>query len=220
MTDSVGKELINDPILLDIENRKRKLQGILDDDSNNSSESRANEITNVNSSNSSSNNNDSLEKEVASHTEKVDNYHSESYKSKWHQYLDVTTQRYYYYNEFTKQTQWERPSNESDIIDMSVSQTSTFDSSLNSYFSATFNGKTGAFSGVSADSYWAKAGIADDRAGRQMSAFFDVNSLDANRQEAVQKKKALANSNIDWKKYKAEKKTMKIKRRTQWLRED
>lgn len=59
-------------------------------------------------------------------------------------------------------------------------------------------------------------GRPDDRQGRQMSAFFDLSTLEKNREEAQRVKKQLQQAkNIDWRKYKEEKKLMKLKR--SWL---
>lgn len=49
-----------------------------------------------------------------------------------------------------------------------------------------------------------------------MSAFFDLSTLEKNREEAQRVKKQLQQAkNIDWRKYKEEKKQMKLKR--SWL---
>ena len=50
-----------------------------------------------------------------------------------------------------------------------------------------------------------------------MSAFFDLNELEKNREEAKVKKQALQNSGIDWKQYKDEKKIIKKKKKNEWL---
>ena len=73
-------------------------------------------------------------------------------------------------------------------------------SGVNYIAQAKFNRLTGKYEQLGGDEYWQHAGIASDRAGRQMSHFFDVNDLEKNREEARRRKEKLKRSNIDWKK--------------------
>ena len=82
---------------------------------------------------------------------------------------------------------------------------------------AKFNRLTGKYEQLGGDDYWQNAGIAADRAGRQMSHFFDMTALEKNREEAVRRKEQLKRKNIDWKKIMAEKKAKKQKQKNEWL---
>ena len=53
-----------------------------------------------------------------------------------------------------------------------------------------------------------------------MSAFFDINELERNREEAKSMKEQLQHSHIDWKKYKLDKQNLKKKKRSEWLLND
>jgi hypothetical protein len=59
-------------------------------------------------------------------------------------------------------------------------------------FNATFNSKNGRFDGMGDQGYFERNAIPPDKDGRQMSHFFDLGSLDANRAEYLQKKKYVA----------------------------
>ena len=61
-------------------------------------------------------------------------------------------------------------------------------------------------------------GRPDDREGRQMHNFFDINTLEQNRKEAEEKKKQL--KNVDWRKYKEDRKKRKRLMKERWLHED
>ena len=90
---------------------------------------------------------------------------------------------------------------------------------------AAFNARTGRFvaagNNVSAADHWAKAGLESDRAGRQMSAFFDPNTLEENERETKRKKRKLKKlmSGDDWRKYKAARKSKKAQAANAWLYE-
>ena len=85
---------------------------------------------------------------------------------------------------------------------------------------AKFNRLTGKYEHVGGEEYWQQAGMAPDKAGRQMSHFFDMTALEKNREEAKRIKEQLKRKNIDWKKVNAEKKAKKQKQKQQWLYED
>lgn len=139
----------------------------------------------------------------------------------WTEYFDSNSGKSYYYNLISKRTQWEKPTG---FVSYSLPQseitTTTFDLSSSATFKATFNKKTGAFSTASESSYWETVGRPTDREGRQMSAFFDLNQLDENRQQALEKKEKLAKAKIDWRAYKEEKKAVKSSRSKEWLLKD
>ena len=73
---------------------------------------------------------------------------------------------------------------------------------------ATFNRGSGRFGGTgAADDHWSRKGIADDKSGRQMQAYFDVSQLEANRVAAARKKQQrLATESTDWKALKRDRK--------------
>lgn len=145
----------------------------------------------------------------------------------WTKYFDSNTAKFYYHNAKTNVTQWEIPTDS--IIDTSflapVSSSSLpIDShapSSSSYtMIASFATTNGSFASVGTGSYWDKVGRPNDRAGRQMAVFFDVNELERNREEARDKKTRLQQSGIDWRVYKEQKQQEKKKRRSEWLRDD
>ena len=86
--------------------------------------------------------------------------------------------------------------------------------------SATFNRATGRFEYANGGNYWDAKGIPQDREGRMMSHYFDLDSLEQNRAEAAAKKQKLKHKKYDWRKYKAAKKKEKVKRQVQKLLED
>ena len=153
----------------------------------------------------------------------------------WTKYFDAATVKFYYHNAQTNVTQWETPSD--GIIDTSFIAPVSYPSSSSSSSSATtissslsssstysvranFAANNGSFASVGETSYWDKVGRPDDRAGRQMAAFFDVSGLELNREEARDKKTRLQQSGVDWREYKEAKQQEKKKRRSEWLRND
>ncbi|CEG43741.1 Predicted Rho GTPase-activating protein [Plasmopara halstedii] len=160
--------------------------------------------------------------------EKNDADLSRTLKSEWQQHFDAQTQRYYYHNVVTGVTQWAKPdapivSGLSDWIPPQVPEANstsadTVKNSGEQYVArAKFNRLTGKYEQLGGDDYWKNAGIATDRAGRQMSHFFDMTELERNREEARRRKEQLKRRNIDWKKIAAEKKAKKRKQRNEWL---
>ncbi|KAG6610114.1 WW domain-binding protein 4 [Phytophthora cinnamomi] len=152
-------------------------------------------------------------------------------KAEWQQHVDAQTQRYYYHNVVTGVTQWNKPdapivSGLADWIPPEVSEPDTTGarqkivSGVNYVARAKFNRLTGKYEQLGGDEYWQNAGIAPDRAGRQMSHFFDMTELEKNREEARRRKEQLKRRNIDWKKITAEKKAKKQKQRNEWLYTD
>jgi WW domain len=137
----------------------------------------------------------------------------------WTEYFDPNTNKPYYYNLISKRTQWEKPVGYSSTLSITAPNQPEDASTLNS-FKATFNRKTGAFGTASDLSYWETVGRPTDREGRQMSAFFDISSLDSNRQQAASIKEKLANSNIDWRAYRDKKKSDKHSKNKEWLLKD
>ncbi|KAK1948343.1 WW domain-binding protein 4 [Phytophthora citrophthora] len=153
-------------------------------------------------------------------------------KAEWQQHIDAQTQRYYYHNVATGVTQWNKPdaaivSGLADWIPPEVPESDSTGagqkktvSGVNYIAQAKFNRLTGKYEQLGGDDYWQNAGIASDRAGRQMSHFFDMSELEKNREEAVRRKEQLKRKNIDWKKISAEKKAKKQKQRNEWLYTD
>ena len=84
--------------------------------------------------------------------------------------------------------------------------------------SASFNSNSGRFDYSGDGSYWERMGRPDDREGRQMHNFFDISTLENNRKEAEEKKKQL--KNVDWRKYKEDRKKRKRLMKERWLHED
>lgn len=153
---------------------------------------------------------------------------SRTLKVEWQQHVDPQTQRYYYHNVNTGVTQWNKPDAPiisgladwipPEIPDSNSTAADTKTTSGANYVArAKFNRLTGKYEQLGGDDYWQNAGIASDRAGRQMSHFFDVTELEKNREEARRRKEQLKRKNIDWKKITAEKKAKKQKQRNEWL---
>ncbi|DBA01323.1 TPA: hypothetical protein N0F65_001828 [Lagenidium giganteum] len=152
-------------------------------------------------------------------------------KADWVQHVDPQTQRFYYHNNVTGQTQWEKPDAPvaSALADWVPPEdpTATADrqprptvSGVHYVATAKFNRLTGRYEQLGGEEYWQATGVAPDREGRQMSHFFDVSQLGKNREEAQRIKEQLKRKNIDWKKIEAEKKAKKLKKKNQWLYED
>jgi WW domain len=118
----------------------------------------------------------------------------------WSKYFDSNTNKFYYYNLKTKVTQWEKPPTFEDIVEAPVKCHASFSSTSSS------------FNIAGEETYFDKVGRPNDREGRQMSAFFDLDSFDKNREEAAKLKllrqqgKDKAMKNIDWSKVKDDKK--------------
>ncbi|CAI5747345.1 unnamed protein product [Peronospora destructor] len=148
-------------------------------------------------------------------------------KAEWQQHIDAQTQRYYYHNVVTGATQWNEPdapiiSGLANWIPPEVPESDSTGTGktvlgVNYVARAKFNRLTGKYEQLGGDDYWQNAGIAADRAGRQMSHFFDMTELEKNREEAVRRKEQLKRKNIDWKKIMAEKKAKKQKQKNEWL---
>lgn len=139
-------------------------------------------------------------------------------KVEWKKYWDETQQKYYYFNSKTQKTQWEVPE---EANWLPSSEETTQDKFMDYTTAAKFNRVTGRFDALGGEEYFAKAGIPTDRAGRQMSAFFNMTEFEKNREEYKRKKLQLQTTkSIDWKKYNAQKKAQKRKRQNQWLFED
>ncbi|RHY00390.1 hypothetical protein DYB36_014380, partial [Aphanomyces astaci] len=85
---------------------------------------------------------------------------------------------------------------------------------------AHMNMLSGRFSGASGDQYFHKQNIPTDKAGRQLSNFFDLTAFEANRAEAKRLKDELKTKNIDWKKYNEDKKRKRHRVRNKWMYED
>lgn len=131
----------------------------------------------------------------------------------WFKYFDITSNKFYYHNPTTNTTQWDIPVDFVDIPVEPISTPAEYTSSV--AFCPTKSSVT-----VGASSYWEKVGRATDREGRQLGAFFDVNSLTENRLEAKRKQKEIREMGIDWKQYKQEKQAKKRSKAADWLRKD
>ncbi|CAH0488858.1 unnamed protein product [Peronospora farinosa] len=148
-------------------------------------------------------------------------------KAEWQQHIDAQTQRYYYHNAVTGATQWNEPDAPfisglanwipPEVPKSDATGTGKTVSGVSYVARAKFNRLTGKYEQLGGDDYWQNAGIAADRAGRQMSHFFDMTELEKNREEAVRRKEQLKRKNIDWKKIMAEKKAKKQKQKNEWL---
>eukprot|EP00603_Paraphysomonas_imperforata_P007190 CAMPEP_0114427152 /NCGR_PEP_ID=MMETSP0103-20121206/8186_1 /TAXON_ID=37642 ORGANISM="Paraphysomonas imperforata, Strain PA2" /NCGR_SAMPLE_ID=MMETSP0103 /ASSEMBLY_ACC=CAM_ASM_000201 /LENGTH=351 /DNA_ID=CAMNT_0001596175 /DNA_START=62 /DNA_END=1117 /DNA_ORIENTATION=- len=149
----------------------------------------------------------------------------------WSKQFDPATGLFYYYNFRTGVTQWEVPEGFIDYHVPPPSASSTSTSAPTStgtadhlVASSSFNAKTGAFSGAGGDSYWSRVGRQGDREGRQMAAFFDLDSFEQNREEAKRKKQELQHlskkGRIDWRKHKEEASQQRKRQKQSWLYDD
>ncbi|KAF4316862.1 hypothetical protein BBO99_00007720 [Phytophthora kernoviae] len=163
--------------------------------------------------------------------EKRDKTELRTAKAEWQQHIDAQTQRYYYHNVVSGVTQWNKPdapivSGLADWIPPEVPESGENGagrkvvSGVNYVAQAKFNRLTGKYEQLGGDDYWRNAGVASDRAGRQMSHYFDMSEFEKNREEARRKKEQLKRKNIDWKKIAAEKKAKKQKQKNEWLYND
>ncbi|KAF1335358.1 Ww domain-binding protein 4, partial [Globisporangium splendens] len=152
-------------------------------------------------------------------------------KVEWQQHVDPHTQRFYYHNTATGVTQWQKPdapimSGLADWVPPEVSDPQQDAanrktvSGVNYTAKAKFNRITGKYEQMGGDDYWHSMGVANDKAGRQMSHFFDMTDLEKNREEAKLLKEKLKRKNIDWKKIAAEKKAKKQKQKNEWMYQD
>uniref|UniRef100_K3W6U1 WW domain-containing protein n=1 Tax=Globisporangium ultimum (strain ATCC 200006 / CBS 805.95 / DAOM BR144) TaxID=431595 RepID=K3W6U1_GLOUD len=152
-------------------------------------------------------------------------------KAEWQQHVDPHTQRFYYHNAVTGVTQWQKPdapimSGLADWVPPEVSDPQQDAanrktvSGVNYTAKAKFNRITGKYEQMGGDDYWHSMGVANDKAGRQMSHFFNMTDLEKNREEAKLLKEKLKRKNIDWKKVAAEKKAKKQKQKNEWMYQD
>ena len=135
----------------------------------------------------------------------------------WVKHSDPTSGVPFFFNTKTQETTWDPPA--CGFIDASVSATApaVAEADPNDAYAATatFNKATGRFEFADGLNYWDAVGRPQDRDGRMMSHYFDINTLEANRAEAEVKKKKL--KKYDWRKYAAMKKDEKRKRKVQQL---
>ncbi len=169
---------------------------------------------------------DGAEKDGSEKEEEVDPLLGAKPEEIWHEFLDVTSGKRYYHNYHTSQTAWDPPKyfipyNPAPIPAPLLSAVAT--PAYQDYRSVGyFNNTNGRYSGNT--TYWEKTGRCADKAGRQLSAFIDLNDLEKNRAETKQKKeefqRKLQQSGVNWKELKEEQKAKKRKARDKWLFED
>ncbi|KAL0592307.1 hypothetical protein ABG067_000415 [Albugo candida] len=149
---------------------------------------------------------------------------------KWVQYIDPTSQSVYYYNMDTGKKQYDMPNDHvvsgladwipAEAFDDNCAKKDELVDGVHYTTVGKLNRVTGKYEKFGGQDYWDAVGIAPDRAGRQMSQFFDITQLEENRKKAVLIKEQLKRKNINWKKVNAEKKAKKQKRNNKWLFED
>ena len=139
----------------------------------------------------------------------------------WVKHSDPETGMPYFVHSVTNESQWDVPSDgfvDATVFGSSLPQQTTTDNYQDYTVQATFNSRTGQFGSADATTYWEATGRPNDKDGRMMHHFFDVNTLEQNRIDAVEKQKKL--KKYDWRKYKEMKKDEKRKRRVQALLRD
>ena len=137
----------------------------------------------------------------------------------WAPAVDPATGRTYYCNTRTGVTSWTVPESGVPVTSSSTSADAAASTRAAEVGAkvvgsgqyaqhATFNRGSGRFGGTgAADDHWSRKGIADDKSGRQMQAYFDVSQLEANRVAAARKKQQrLATESTDWKALKRDRK--------------
>jgi hypothetical protein len=162
----------------------------------------------------------------------------------WHEFIDPSSGKSYYHNYTTGQTSWDKPAHFIPFVapiapaafplaaaagaaiagGMTPSSSSLATTgSYQDYRSvAYFNSNNGRYTGNT--NYWEKVGRPEDKAGRQLSAFIDLNELERNRAETKAKREEfqrnLEKQGVNWKELKEEQKLKKRKNREKWLLED
>ena len=138
----------------------------------------------------------------------------------WTPAVDPATGRTYYCHASTGTTSWTAPDTIAPVASNGSSVGATSGARARGVGAeigaaqytqqATFNRGSGRFGGTgAAGDHWSRKGIADDKSGRQMGAYFDVSQLEANRAAAAcQKQQRLAASATatDWKALKRDRK--------------
>eukprot|EP01038_Epipyxis_sp_PR26KG_P008303 gene8303-11234_t len=164
-----------------------------------------------------------ITKQSGNNEESIDSNKQDIKSIYWYQFVDPSTGLHYYHNYGTQKTQWEKP--EEGIImnetppAPSVS-TSTSSTQGDDYkFVASFNKKNGSFNMSGTGSYWNQVGRPEDKQGRQLSAFIDLEELEKNRQEYKLMKETKIQNNIDWSKVKQDKIKDKKRKLNSWLYE-
>lgn len=142
--------------------------------------------------------------------------------SVWYEFFDQKSQKSYYHNYVTNQTQWDKPDTDRAEIIPPVSLTDT--SSDIPVERAFFSKASGRFSHAGSQSYWQKMGREDDKAGRQLGVFMDLSTLEENREEAKRMKEAARQrsgkrGDVDWTTYKEKKQDTKKRKAQSWLYE-
>lgn len=140
----------------------------------------------------------------------------------WVKHSDPESGVPYFCNTATNETQWEVPAE--DFVDATVFAPSVSTVAPNAggerdyVATASFNAVNGQFGHADGKTYWDAVGKSNDRDTRMMSLYFDVSTLEKNREQAEEKKRKLRK--YDWRKYKEIKKKEKTKRRVQELLKD
>ena len=79
--------------------------------------------------------------------------------------------------------------------------------------------QAGKFDSADAGGYFERKGIASDKAGRQLSSFFDLEQLGQNREHAASKREKLRQrKDINWRELKRQKQSEKQRRQNEWMR--
>ena len=159
----------------------------------------------------------------------------------WFKYWDAGHATYYYFNPTTNITQWDRPDDYHSATEEEGAANATVPSGPfttydppssratdvnghpihvpSEYLSqASISGVRGVASTLPESGYWGKTGLPSDKAGRQLSNFFDIKQLD--EYDANNKKRKLPPGVKNWKEYGAEVKAKRKKKNSAWLYED
>jgi len=135
----------------------------------------------------------------------------------WVKHSDATSGVPYFSNTKTSATTWDPPPE--GFVDATTQRTSEV--AADPYAAnATFNRATGRFEYADGGNHWDARGIHRDSEGRQLAHYFDLDNLEQNRADAQAKQQKLKHKKYDWRKYKAAKKKVKVKRQVQKLLED
>lgn len=133
--------------------------------------------------------------------------------SGWEETIDPKTKRTYYYHQQDNIRQWEKPAS---YIDFAATQMKSIISNVKEDKVAIVDkliqsAASSSITSLNIVDNWSSKGLCSDKAGRQMSMYFDLNQLDSNREDAKIRKEKLKRCNVDWNSIKKEKKEMKKK---------
>jgi hypothetical protein len=135
-------------------------------------------------------------------------------------YYDASTKRHYYFCPKTQLSQWDEPSADCKVVDMTPPGAESGDAPCSSSSSSAryVDPLDRAVDQLLANSVLTQPSSSYERDLRQMSAFMDLNEFEQNRAKSKKVKEDLQAAHIDWREVKAAKKDQKKQRElAKWL---